>query len=217
MRISEWSSDVCSSDLLPEDGAIAPLTRRYLSQHQALQYLALDDVENALPFIQDALTRRTDLLPGFRMVAAARLAALDRKYLALALLKIRNKDAARLSRNIEAVRKPRPQVRTAAQGYARLLFQLAEDLSTEHSRSLALSIARLAAFADPTADEYRIGVARELLATDHASFALRELQTIESGSPFASAATDVRIAAVLARSEEHTTEFRSLMRLSYAV
>src|SRR3546814_2746424 len=114
------------------------------------------------------------------MVAAARLAALDRKDLALALLKIRNKDAARLSRNIEAVRKPRPQVRTAAQGYARLLFQLAEDLSTEHSRSLALSIARLAAFADPTADEYRIGVARELLATDHASFALRELQTIES-------------------------------------
>src|SRR3546814_12063566 len=76
--------------------------------------------------------------------------------------------------------------RSAAQGYARLLFQLAEDLSTEHSRSLALSIARLAAFADPTADEYRIGVARELLATDHASFALRELQTIESGSPFAS-------------------------------
>src|SRR3546814_7496080 len=107
MRISDWSSDVCSSDLkdwkkaralslrlskehnfaflspiidgwislgerkyappvLPEDGAIAPLTRRYLSQHQALQYLALDDVENALPFIQDALTLRTDLLPGFR-------------------------------------------------------------------------------------------------------------------------------------------------------
>src|SRR3546814_6831195 len=92
MRISEWSSDVCSSDLLPEDGAIAPLTRRYLSQHQALQYLALDDVENALPFIQDALTLRTDLLPGFRMVAAARLAALDRKDLALALLKIRNKE-----------------------------------------------------------------------------------------------------------------------------
>src|SRR3546814_4878434 len=77
---------------LPEDGAIAPLTRRYLSQHQALQYLALDDVENALPFIQDALTLRTDLLPGFRMVAAARLAALDRKDLALALLKIRNKE-----------------------------------------------------------------------------------------------------------------------------
>src|SRR3546814_408641 len=112
--------------VLPEDGAIAPLTRRYLSQDQALQYLALDDVENALPFIQDALTLRTDLLPGFRMVAAARLAALDRKDLALALLKIRNKDAARLSRNIEAVRKPRPQVRPAAQGYARLLFQLAE-------------------------------------------------------------------------------------------
>src|SRR3546814_4274423 len=115
MRISDWSSDVCSSDLrlskehnfaflspiidgwislgerkyappvLPEDGAIAPLTRRYLSQHQALQYLALDDVENALPFIQDALTLRTDFLPGFRMVAAARLAALDRKDLALAL------------------------------------------------------------------------------------------------------------------------------------
>src|SRR3546814_10221777 len=92
MRISDWSSDVCSSDLLmsealqkkdwkkaralslrlskehnfaflspiidgwislgerkyappvlPEDGAIAQLTRRYLSQHQALQYLALED------------------------------------------------------------------------------------------------------------------------------------------------------------------------------
>src|SRR3546814_8833937 len=108
---------------------------------------------------------------------------------------------------------------------------------------MSLSIARLAAFADPTADEYRIGVARELLATDHASFALRELQTIESGSPFASAATDVRIAAVLAtgdedralsmaqsaaaasdadtrdfvrvRSEEHTSELQSPMRTTY--
>src|SRR3546814_9399850 len=83
------------------------------------------------------------------------------------------------------------------------------DLSTEHSRSLALSIARLAAFADPTADEYRIGVARELLATDHASFALRELQKIESGSPFASAATDVRIAAVLATGDEDRADRKS--------
>src|SRR3546814_19091799 len=101
------------------------------------------------------------------MVAAARLAALDRKDLALALLKIRNKDAARLSRPIEAVRKPRPQVRTAAPGSARLLFQLAEDLSTEHSPSLALSIARLAAFADTPADEYRTGVDRGLLTNEH--------------------------------------------------
>src|SRR3546814_15067214 len=125
------------------------------------------------------------------MVAAARLAALDRKDLALALLKIRNKDAARLSRNIETGRKPRPQVRTAAQGYARLLFQLAEDLSTEHSRSLALSIARLAAFADPTAHESRLGVARELLAPDHPRFALRELQTIAPASPSPTPATEV--------------------------
>src|SRR3546814_11875682 len=39
-------------------------------------------------------------------------------------------------------------------------------------------------------------------SSDVCSSDLRELQTIESGSPFASAATDVRIAAVLATGDE---------------
>src|SRR3546814_18610074 len=123
------------------------------------------------------------------MVAAALLAALDRKDLSLSLLKIRNKDSARLSRNIEAVRKPRPQVRTAAQGYARLLFQLAEDLSTEHRRSLALSLARLAASAAPTPDEYRIGVARAILDPAPARFALCALRTRQSRPQLSSHST----------------------------
>src|SRR3546814_4543575 len=41
--------------VLPEDGAIAPLTRRYLSQHQALQYLALDRSEEHTSELQSLM------------------------------------------------------------------------------------------------------------------------------------------------------------------
>ncbi|MBK5264780.1 MAG: tetratricopeptide repeat protein [Alphaproteobacteria bacterium] len=187
---------------LPQDRDIAALTRRYLADHQALQYLAMGDADNAMPFIEQALSLRTNTLPGFRMTAASRLADLGHKDAALALLNITNKDAAALRQTIESGRKPKWQVRTAAQGYARLLMQLAEDLSGETSRSLALSIARIASFADPAADEYRIAVARQLLAMDHPQFALQEMAAVKPRSVFANMANDVRISAVLAAGDQ---------------
>jgi tetratricopeptide (TPR) repeat protein len=182
---------------LPQDSGMAALTRRYLAEHQALQHLALRDVDGAMPFIEQALSLRTNMLPGLRMTAASGLADLGRKDAALALLNVPKKDVAALRTAIQSGRKPKLQVRTAAQGYARLLMQLADDLSGENSRNLALSIARIASFADPAADECRIEVARQLLATDHPQFALQEMAAVKSRSLFANMANDVRIAAVL--------------------
>lgn len=183
---------------LPQDKGIASLTRRYLAEHRALQYLALGDPEQALPLVQQAVSLRTNLVPGFRMAAASRLAELGWTEAAMGLLAIRNKDAVALRDAIKAgKREKRVQVRTAAQGYARLLFRLAEDLSAENSRTLALTMARIASFADPEGDEYRIQVARELLGAEQPDFALKELARIKSRSPHAYAAADVRIAAVM--------------------
>lgn len=183
---------------LPQDKNMASLSRRYLAEHQALQYLALGDAEHGMPFVQQALALRTNLLPGFRMSAAIRLNELGWKEAALGLLNIRNKDATLLRNAIEADKSPRhPQVRTAAQGYARLLFRVSEDLSGENSRALALSLSRIATFADPAADEHRIQLARELVNSGQPDFALKELASIRSDSSFAASANDVQIAAVL--------------------
>ena len=184
--------------VMPKDRGVATLTRRYLAEHTALQYLAQGDAKGAMPHVQQAVAMRTNLLPGFRMTAAARLADLGWKEAALRLLNIRNKDSAVLRQQIEDGQgKKRLQLRTAAQGYARLLFRLAEDLSGDNGRALALSMARIATFADPSADEYRVQLARELLNVGQAAFALKELAALKANSPFAAAANDVRIAAVL--------------------
>lgn len=182
---------------LSQDKSAASLTRRYLAEHQALQHLALRDPAAAMPHVQQALALRASLLPGFRMVAASRLAALGWRNEALGLLDIRNKDARRLRGRIAAGRKPALRIDTAAQGYAWLLFRLAEDLGGESSRGLALSIARTATFTDPGVDEYRVQVAMMLAAADHPDFALKELAAVKPSSSFAFAANDVRIGAVL--------------------
>ena len=184
--------------VLPQEKSIASLTRRYVAEHQALQYLALKDAEQALPLVQQAVALRTNLLLGFRMTAAARLASLRWKEAAEGLLNIRSKDAVRFRQAIEAGKRPRrPEVSTAAQGYARLLFRLAEDLSGENSRTLALTMARIASFTDPKADEYRVQVARELVNAGQPELAYRELSRVNGKSPVAWSANDVRIAAVL--------------------
>lgn len=182
---------------LSQDKSTAILTRRYLAEHQALQYLALRDPAAAMPQIQQALALRANLLPGFRMTAASRLAALGWKDAAVSLLDIRNKDVKRLRATIEAGREPGLRLDSAAQGYARLLFRLAEDLTGDNSRMLALSIARTAAFVDPAGDEYRVQVALMLVSAEYPEFALKELAPIKHSSSFAFAANDVRIAAVV--------------------
>ena len=184
--------------IMPRDKGVATLTRRYLAEHTALQLLALGDAKGAMPHVQQAVAMRTNQLPGFRMAAAARLVDLGGKEAALALLDIRNKDCVLLRKEIEAGRaKEQIFVRTAAQGFARLLFRLAEDLSGDGGRTLALSTARIATFADPSAEEYRVQLARELQNAGQPAFALKELALLKSNSSFASAANDVRIAAVL--------------------
>lgn len=204
--IASWISlekGIYQSPVLSQDKNIASLSRRYLAEHQALQYLALGDTERGMPLVQQALALRTNLLTGFRMNVAVRLNELGWKEAALGLLNVRNKDATGLRGVIETKKKPsHPQVRTAAQGFARLLYRLSEDLSGEKSGALALSMARIATFADPSSDESRIQLARELVFSSQPELALKELASIEADSSFAASANDVRITAMLDKGDK---------------
>lgn len=189
--------------ILSQDKNIASLSRRYLAEHQALQYLAMSDAERGMPLAQQALALRTSLLTGFRMNVAVRLNELGWQEAALGILNIRSKDAIRLRGAIEARKKfNHLQVRTAAQGFARLLFRVSEDLSGEKSGALALSMARISTFADPSCDESRIQVARQLVFSDQPGLALKELASIDADSSFAALANDVRITAMLDRGDK---------------
>jgi Flp pilus assembly protein TadD len=180
----------------------ALLTQRYVDEHAALQALGRGDADGALPMLERALALRTSPLSGLRILAAQRLVVLGRRDRALALLGGEDADSAilRARAAIAAGGKAASPPLTPAQGMARLLGRLADDLTSEGSTSpMALTLARLATFADPQSAELRLGVARQLTARDFAAEAVAEAACIPDGSPFAVAAQDVRVDALAAQ------------------
>ncbi|WP_336960150.1 tetratricopeptide repeat protein [Sphingobium aquiterrae] len=178
------------------------LTQRYIDEHAALQALSRGKAEDAMPAITRALSLRTNPLLGFRMAAARRLAALGQREAALALLDMQDEASVSLSRTraeiVQARRFVAPPM-TPVQGFGRLLARLADDLTGEGSTSaMALTLARLATFADPQNAEFRLGVARQLVARDLDADALTEAGRIPPASPYGPAAADVRVTALAA-------------------
>jgi Flp pilus assembly protein TadD len=181
------------------------LTQRYVDEHAALQALSLGKVDQAMPALQRALSLRTNRLVGLRIVAARRLAALGQKDAGLALLDGQGDSAllARARADIVQARRISSPPLTPAQGFARLLARLADDLTSEGSTStMALTLARIASFADPQNAEFRLGVARQLVARDLASDALVEAARIPPESPFGLGAQDVRVTALAASGDD---------------
>lgn len=178
------------------------LTQRYVDEHAALQALTRGKADEAMPAITRALSLRTNSLVGFRIAAARRLAALGQREAALALLDVQEGGALPLSRTrveiMQARRFGAPPM-TPVQGFGRLLARLSDDLTSEGSSSaMALALARLASFADPQSAEFRLGVARQLVARDMAADALSEAARIPPASPYGLAAQDVRVTALAA-------------------
>jgi tetratricopeptide (TPR) repeat protein len=180
------------------DKKFASLTSRYMDEHLALQALSRGDVDAAIPAIDRALSLRTNPLIGLRIVFAARLAQLGRKDKALECLAFDLPMLVRARESIEKGTRLPADPLTPAQGFARLLSRLGDDVSTADARPVALILARFATFADPASAELRLDLARQLLAQDHPDLALQEADRISSKGLYALAAEGLRVDALVA-------------------
>lgn len=179
-----------------EKSQFGALTGRYLDEHIALQALARKDIEAARPAIQRALSLRTSVLAGLRIAVASRLAALGNREEALAALDLDDPTLNAAKADINRNRRVKAPPLSPQQGFGRTLARLAEDAGDGNSRPLALVLARLASFSDPDSDEMHVALARQLTLSAFSEAAIVEAGKVRGKSPWHSAATDVRIAAL---------------------
>jgi tetratricopeptide (TPR) repeat protein len=185
-----------------EEGRFGALTQRYIDEHRALQLLSQGQGDAAMPAIGQAIAMASGGGMGMRLEFAMRLAALGKKDEALVLLPEQAPVLASARAEIARGKRPSVQPITPAEGFARLLGRLGDDLSTTDSRSISLVLLRIASFADPGNAEYRTGVARQLSVQRHPESALAEAEKVPAKSPFYLAAQDVRVEALAASGRE---------------
>jgi Flp pilus assembly protein TadD len=180
----------------------AALTQRYIDEHLALQMLSRKDVAGATPAIDRALSLQTSTLVGLRLTLAARLAALGQKDRALACLAENVPALARARDDLLRGKRVSAPPMTPAQGFARLLSRLGDDISTAQARPVALLLARLASFADPDSAELRLDLVRTLTAQHHPQAALDEAARIPAQGWFGLAVQDARVDALVADGQD---------------
>ncbi len=213
--IESWVSIGEGDYHLPALDTAAPglaLTRRYVDEHVALQLLQLRHPDQAQPFIDRLFTVRDEDLTGLRLALAQRLAQLGRTREALAILPESMPALASTRAAVAGGAKVVVPPLTPAQGVARLLARLGDDVGAGEPQTIALILARLATFADPGNPELRLGLARRLDAADLPDLAFEEAGKVDPRSVFALAAQDARVDALLEsdRSDEALALTREL-------
>lgn len=174
------------------DKALA-LALRYVDEHSALQALARNDLATARPAMERAIAIRGNDDAPLRLIFAAQLASAGHKDDALALLPDRADFAAARA---SIGRGKTLAVTTPAQGFAILLARLAVDVSSEKAgAAIALRLARMATFTDPSGAEARLVTARLLTAQDRSANALAEARRVQDRGWFGPLA---RVAAIRA-------------------
>lgn len=197
--LTSWISTVdrpYGAPVADEKSQFGTLTARYLDEHIALQTLALGDVAGAKPAILRALAVQTSTMVGLRIALSNRLAALGQREDAISLLTLDDPALNATKQNLAKARRVSEAALTPQQGFGRILARLADDVGDGASRPLALALARLASISDPSSGEMRFLLARQLVLSGYPDSAVAEVAKIGQDSPWASAADDVKIAAL---------------------
>ena len=98
---------------------------------------------------------------------------------------------------LAAERRPRPSIATAAQGFAELIAALTLSLDNDDGRSLPLSLAQLARYADPQSEQANLLLALLLERGGRSDEATALLRAIPASSPFVGEARDAEIRILL--------------------
>jgi tetratricopeptide (TPR) repeat protein len=174
-------------------GRKSTLSGAYVRDSRALLLLALKRPDDALATIRTlAVTDGRDSM--LRLAAAARLAQLGRGGDAAALL-ARDTPAFAAARTRLDAGSPLPGAVTTAQGGAAfLLARVSADLTRDGASPAALTLARLARFADPDSSHVALVLAQTLNASTLSREALAAVNGVEA--PYDAFTRELRIGAL---------------------
>jgi len=170
------------------------LTNGYSSEHRALLLLAAGRADDGLDAARMVVGSDVGRGQDFRLAAAARLVALNRKDAAVSMLSgIAPAIVAARSR-VEGGQPLPGQVDTPARGIAYLFGRLAVDINRDKLSPISLPLGRIAAFLDPDSNQALFVTAQMLAAADQNVDAMALLDRVAPESPYGSVAADARLA-----------------------
>lgn len=198
--------------LLDSVAADAPLAE-LVPEQKALILLAAGRSAEARSFIEPALAAARGRSNRLRIAFASGLAANGDRDAGLALLAGRDATLRQAAAVLAAERKPKPLIATAAQAYSELLTALAASLDGEDSRTLPLSIAQVARYADPRNEQAALLVGLLLDRSGRENDALAVLRSVPDASPFTGEMRDAEVRALLGanRKEEALARARAFV------
>jgi tetratricopeptide (TPR) repeat protein len=173
------------------------LTTGFAGEHRALLMLATGRVDEGISTAQSVGGTNSARGQDFRLAAAARLLALDRRDAALSLLTGKEPAIQRARGLVEAGRAPGRAITTPALGIAHLLVRLAADINRDQPSPLALSLGRITTFLDPKNDHGWFLTAQMLASAGYGAAAVPLLERIDPDSPYGTAAADARVALLV--------------------
>ncbi len=168
------------------------LTSSYSGEHRALILLASGNQAEGIAAAKALGATDARMVPA-RLAAAAKSQATKDKEAAINLLGGNDPAIAAARAKVEANRPLGGVIDTPLRGTAALLARVAGDLMRDRVSPVALTLARLARFADPKSEQVALVEAGALDANRRDDEALAAYQKIPATSPFASEARDGQV------------------------
>ncbi len=163
----------------------------YAQEHRGLMMLALKQASEGATVVREtASAERQGIL--LRLSAAARLIELKDRARALALLDGNEVSLALARKQIESGAALTGSVSKPNSGVAALLARVTNDLLRDNASQVALTMARLATFADPNLPQAQLALARALGATGRYDAAIALLDRLPRQSVYVPIANDLR-------------------------
>ncbi len=165
------------------------LTSSYAGEHRALIMLALGNKADGIAAAKSLGATDARMVPA-RLAAAAKLSAMKDQAAAIDLLYGEDPVIAAARATVQAGKPLTGAVDTPAKGLAALLARVSGDLMRDRVSPVALTLARLARFADPKSEQVALIEAEALDANRRDGEALAAYRAVAGASPFASSARD---------------------------
>ncbi|RST31040.1 tetratricopeptide repeat protein [Sphingomonas ginkgonis] len=178
---------------VPPASAAAPL----LAEHRALILLKLGRGGEADPFARRAIAAGGGREDRVRLAMAQGFARLRDQPRAQEMLGGNDQLLARARAQLASGRLDSVAVHTSARGFAQILAALSLALNGGESRSLALSLAQLARFADPADGELPVLTGLLLDADGQTDAALAAFRAVPASDLFASEARDAAVRSLI--------------------
>lgn len=223
LRSKDWKTANAAVDVLGKDGSfdfIVPVLRAWVAQasktgdpfaildaptgsaltsalsseQRALILIAAGRLDEASTVAQAQALAAGGGSTALKLAVASRLQSANRKDQALSLLRGDEPTIVAARGVVEAGKPLRAGSADAVGGIAALFVRVAEAIQADPRSPVALTLARLATYLDPSNDGATVMLSRLLATVGQSDAALQIVGKVPAASPYAGAATDTRVA-----------------------